>query len=286
MSKIKVYHLDRKLSDKDAGRLFKSKHIDSSHYDMIIDHDCDGYDKATGALLFKFRKAAMPLETLELGVNAFKDSIGLSANRGAAAGGRLKGKTMAKAVRSGNVGFMDRGGMHRFCRKTSFAREHFDEFESGIPFVQFIDDKYKELCPDNHAKQLAIAKGTNHNYVIGDTSFTTVTVNENFRTAVHKDGGDYSEGFGNLFVYRKGDWTQGYFTLPEWKVGIDMQNGDMLFVDVHRWHGNDEFVGLDPENGDLRISFVLYYREYMYKCESPSNELKRTKMKEGGYLKL
>ena len=179
---------------------------------------------------------------------------------------------------------MDAGAMVHYCRKTAFARKYFDEFTAGIPFVEYIDKKYKELCPEHYAKQKAIADGTNRNYVIGNTSFTTVTVNKNFITAVHKDSGDFPEGFGNLITYRQGNYDGGYFCLPEYKVAIDMQNNDLLFVDVHKWHGNTEIT--NKSDDWLRISFVLYYREYMYKCNQPSKELQNIKQNKTGYLKL
>ena len=37
-------------------------------------------------------------------------------------------------------------------------------------------------------------------YKIKNTCFSTITINRNFRTALHKDAGDFSEGFGNLTV--------------------------------------------------------------------------------------
>ncbi len=76
----------------------------------------------------------------------------------------------------------------------------------------------------------------------------------------------------------------GYFCLPEYRVAIDMHNEDILFADVHKWHGNTEFTGCSEDW--LRIAFVMYYREYMYKCKSPKEELQSIKQKETGFLKL
>ena len=293
---IPIYKAKRMHSDKYIAKNLAKNLIDRSYLKTIIDHSCDVYDEATGDLLLRFRKAEMPTDILETGYNNFKHSIQASANRGDAAGGTVDrldkdgnptGVMMAKEVMSGNVGFMDPGGMQRYCRLTAFGREHYETyFKGGKPFVDYIDSKYKELCPEHHARQLKTANETNANYVLWDTSFSTVTVNKNFRTAVHKDGGDHPEGFGNLFVYRRGSWTEGEFTLPEWEVGVDMQNGDMLFVDVHRWHGNQEFRDFDPENGDLRVSFVLYYRTGLRKCLGPTEEVNRVKNQSGQYLRL
>jgi hypothetical protein len=288
---METYKLKKQLTDEQAEKL-KGKYLNSNNYDLLITEDADGYD-VNGNLLFRFRKNAIPLETLMLGVNSFKDSIEVTESRGYASGsshkrirkdGSVSNITVGNKVESGSVGFMDSGAMVKYCRKTAFAKNYFDKYKSGIPFVKFVDDKYKELCPDHYAKQKAIAQGTNQNYVIGDTAFTTVTVNKNFRTAVHQDAGDYPDGFGNLIAYREGDWTGGYFCLPQYKVAIDLQNTDILFVDVHKWHGNTDFI--NTEEDWLRISFVIYYREYMYKCKQPAEELLKMKMDKTGYLNL
>ena len=288
---MKTYKLKKQLTDEQAEKL-KGKYLNDNNYDLLITEDADGYD-LNGNLLFSFRKNAIPMETLMLGVNSFKDSIEVTESRGYASGsshkrirkdGSVSNITVGNKVESGSVGFMDSGAMVKYCRKTAFAKNYFDKYKLGIPFVKFIDEKYKELCPDHYAKQKAIAQGTNQNYVIGDTSFTTVTVNKNFRTAVHQDAGDYPDGFGNLIAYREGNWTGGYFCLPQYKVAIDLQNTDILFVDVHKWHGNTDFI--NTEQNWLRISFVLYYREYMYKCKQPAEELLKMKMDKTGYLNL
>lgn len=286
---METYRLKNHLTPTQSEAL-KGTFLDDSSYDLLVDHDADGYD-LHGNLLFRYRKNAIPFETLKLGVDSFKDSIQQTDGRGIASGsshkrirkdGTVSNITIGNKVESGNVGFMDAGAMVHYCRKTAFARDYFEKFKAGIPFVEFIDKKYEELCPTHYAKQLAIARGTNQNYRIADTSFTTVTVNRNFQTAVHKDAGDFPQGFGNLIVYREGEYSGAYFVLPEFRVAIDMQNCDILFADVHRWHGNTPFVG---ENY-TRIAFVMYYREYMYKCKQPADQLQDIKMKETGFLTL
>lgn len=278
--------------DEDQAKKLKTKFLTDKHYDILVTEDTDAYDEY-GNLLFRYRKGAIPMDVLKTGYEAFKDSIETTEGRGAASGsshkrirkdGSVSKITVGNKVKSGNVGFMDAGAMVRYCRKTAFARNYFDKYKAGIPFVKFIDNKYKELCPAYYAKQKAIADGTNRNYVIEDTSFTTVTVNQNFRTACHQDAGDFKEGFGNLIVYREGYYEGSYFVMPEYRAAIDMQNGDLLFADVHKWHGNTETVNASEDW--MRISFVLYYRENMFKCDSPSEELFKTKMDKTGFLTL
>ncbi len=281
----------RVLSKENAAKL-KTKFLTKKHYNKLITEDCDAYDNF-GNLLFRFRKNAIPFDILKSGVDAFESSIELTESRGSASGsshkrirkdGSVSNITVGNKVESGSVGYMDSGAMVKYCRKTAFARNHFEKFKKGIPFVQFIDKKYAELCPTHYAKQKAIADGTNKNYVIDGTSFTTVTVNKNFRTACHQDAGDFADGFGNLIVYREGNYDGGFFVMPEFGVAIDLHNTDILFADVHKWHANTEFTNCSDDW--LRVSFVMYYRENMIKCSSPKDELQKTKIEKTGYLTL
>ena len=283
------------MSFKDAQKR-KATWITAEDYDFVIDHSADGYDAATGELLFRFRKGEMPMDVLKAGVDNYKHSVALSNQRGDSAGGTQtdeKGNSGSPDVTCGNVGYMDPGARTRYCRTTGFGRAHHDKFQAGRPFVDYIDMKYKELCPQKHANQIKTANETNANFVLWDTAFTTITVNKNFRTAIHQDDGDHPEGFGNLFVYREGPWKKGYFTLIEYGVGVDMQNQDMLFVDVHRWHSNApaEIDGEEVEfkewpEGNIRYSFVLYYRTGLRTCKQPSIQLAETKQKKSSYLRL
>lgn len=289
---MKKITLKRVYTDAQAEKKFHKKFLTDADYNRVITEDCDAYN-SNGQLLFKFRKGVIPFDVLKLGYESFKDSIEHTEGRGAASGSShkriLKDGTVSKItvgnyVESGNVGYMDAAAMVPYCRKTAFAKQYFDKFEEGIPFVKKIDQLYEELCPTHYRRQIEVARATNRNYVIGGTSFTTITVNKNFTTAVHKDSGDFQQGFGNLCVYREGRFEGSYFCLPEYAVAVDMQNTDMLFVDVHRWHGNSPFR--NQSHDYLRISFVMYYRENMIACKSPSDELARIKKDKGGFYKL
>lgn len=293
MSHIPQLTVQRKYTDAQVEAMYAGKFLAATDYDTLINYDCDGYT-TTGELLFRFRRGALPLAAAHLGYTSFKNSIEWTEGRGMASGftgkriradGSTSNISVGQFVESGNVGYMDSNAMVRYCRRTAFAKRYFTQFKAGLPFVQTVDQLYSQLCPAHYAKQRQMADATNRNYVIDGTSFTTVTVNKNFQTAVHKDSGDYMQGFGNLCVYREGNWTGSYFTLPEFGMAIDLQNTDMLFVDVHRWHGNTPFVWDDPAK-DLRVSFVMYYRQEMIKCKQPSQELHDTKMEQGGFLRL
>ena len=174
------------------------------------------------------------------------------------------------------------------CRLTHFTKTNYDDYINGLSFIQKIDSLFKQLIPESYKKQYERACKKN-NYRIHDTSFSTITINRNFRTALHKDAGDYKEGFGNLTVIERGKYHGGYTVFPQFGIGIDLRNKDFVAMDVHQWHSNtkiyetkeDKFFNdkLDiiykdnPKIGTAgiytkytRLSFVCYLREKMIEC--------------------
>lgn len=175
-----------------------------------------------------------------------------------------------KRIKSGIIGFYDtisnfRSGSaskeKKGCRTTAFTTKHMDKFKNCLPIFKKIDRLYKKLVPKHYKIQKSAIKKIHKDFVIKDTIFTTVTVNKNFRTALHRDSGDLREGFGNLVVSSDTDDYEGAYTMfPQYGVGVDCRNGDFLAMNVHEWHCNSEKKG----DGD-RYSFVFYLREKMLK---------------------
>jgi hypothetical protein len=121
-------------------------------------------------------------------------------------------------------------------------------------------------------------------------------LNRNFRTALHKDDGDFKEGFGNLTVLEYGQYSGGATCFPRFGVGFNVRTGDFLAMDVHEWHCNNEMTEtndqkeynkrlpkiysnslttgtLGQEKPFTRISFVCYLREKLVSCKSgPTHE--------------
>lgn len=291
---VKKLILKKIMSDQQVEAL-KGKFLEEDNMAMpVITEDTDAYT-TDGKLLLRFRKNVIPLEILKLGYESFKNSIEWTEGRGLTSGysgkrikkdGTVSNITVGAKVQSGNIGAMDPSAMVKYCRKTGFSRRYFEEFTQGIPFVQAVDKLYQELVPENYAIQKAYCEGTDMNWVIADTAFTTITMNKSFRTACHTDSGDLPEGFGNLIVYNDGSYTGGYFILPQYGIGVDLQNGDCLFVDVHKHHGNSELCLKEGFDEIFRISWVLYYRQYLLKCGSPEEELINTKIRENGFFRL
>ena len=170
----------------------------------------------------------------------------------------------------------------------------------GMPFLQELSDKYFELHPEAFKSQFDRIK-LSPSYQIADTPFSTVTINRNFRTGLHKDAGDYG-GVAVMSVLERGEYNGGVLMMPRYGIGIDIRQGDVLVADVHQWHCNTELWTTeeqDENNAKLepyftndknkmtkgseyyfdRISFVCYLREKMINCPTESGVIDDIKPK-------
>ena len=293
---------------------------------IVFNEDIDVYgiahpdDVAAGKprrkLLAKFRKAAFSAEQVQVGWDAFRLLAIPSRNRGAAAGpidlkgtywsrrkpvettgwstrymqnGKVSKMRVNNVVASGVIGHYEKTPfLGQPCRMTGYTRRGLKQYLHGIPFLEAIDETFKSLVPDAWKKQHA-AVSKKPMYQIADTAFSTLTVNMNFRTALHKDAGDYSEGFGNLTVIEWGHYHGGETIFPRFNAAFNLRTGDFIAMDVHEWHSNAPIVETkedaafnqslpdirtrDAETGVIgsqeryqRISFVCYFREKLEEC--------------------
>jgi hypothetical protein len=171
------------------------------------------------------------------------------------------------------MGYSDPQGQERRCRPTRFTARDVTAWAAAQPFVREVNAVFRAACPDRYAAQKAAVEATHPYWVIPGTAFTTVTVNRNFQTAVHKDQGDLPEGFGVMAVLRAGAYHGGHLVFPQYRAAVDVRDRDVLLADVHEWHGNTPIVGTE---GDYeRISAVFYYRTNMRYCGTPGVEYAR-----------
>lgn len=290
---VREIRLTRELPDEMADEMSGS-FLGEDSYDLLLTESADVY-KPNGELLLAFRKGAIPNAYCEAAWKALRDAAAWTNNRGVAAGiakgtggrpayvkldGTVSRTRYAPDVQSGIVGYFDRYVRFPYCRTTAYTAEFPQRYAAAIPFIQVVNDTFRAAVPDRWEAQRVMCEQTHGDWIIPDTVFTTVTVNRNWQTAVHKDAGDLREGFGVLTALRAGQFDGCYFTLPKFRVAVDMQSADVLMADVHEWHGNTPIRG---RRGKFeRISCVFYYREKMRHCMSAPEELELAKRRQVG----
>jgi hypothetical protein len=275
---IDVYYVKKNISD--AG-MEKHKHqfVTASLIDIILNDDADVYTD-DNRLLLKFRKGKLTKDKIDTFYENMIDfARTTSTNRRLTSGIRTKSRSKkAKtekdvAAMTNIVGYFDSLGpsqkallkrhgvkLNPAVRETRFNMLYPDKFKKLTPLIREIDSHYEKIVPDHYKRQHRKAKQTY--FKIADTAFTTVTTNVNYKTAIHTDRGDDAEGFGNLVVIERGKYAGAETCFPQYGVGVNVRTGDVLFMDVHEWHGN---LPIHLENKDaVRLSIVCYLRHRLW----------------------
>lgn len=174
----------------------------------------------------------------------------------------ISSTTYANAVLSGVAGFYDRYPRIPYGRATAYTENNPELFKKSFPFLQRLNAGFKKLMPWRYNNQYEASKKIDPDFLVPGTVFTTVTVNNTFRTAAHFDAGDLNTGLSNLLVLSNdGRFTGGYLIFPEYRVAVNVRPGDLLLVNNHEvMHGNTPIV---CQEGSERISLVCYFREGM-----------------------
>jgi hypothetical protein len=258
---------DEKMETK-MNKLLKPKDIKT-----IIDYDADVYTNE-GKLLLRFRKNVLDTQHID----AFYDNIiqfakNVSALRGRSSGSKSETSFSDKKVMSNIFGYFDswspaqkiifkaRGITPSLTvRQCRFNMDNPEKYKKTIPLIKDIDDLYAKLTPEQYKLQRRKANQTY--FKIPGTSFTTVTTNINFQTSTHRDKGDDEEGFGNLAVIERGEYTGAETCFPQYGIGVNVRSGDILFMDVHQPHANLPMH--KKEKDAIRLSIVCYLRKNVW----------------------
>lgn len=300
--KIKELILQKIINDEEIEKK-EGHYLSNKYFPIILKEDYNVFNLVNGkkTLIAKFRKNVISKNLTENAIQNLKDaSKKKHYNRGSAAGlinmkkipnyvkkkniiiknnysiegynsnksGTFVNQGLSNESRSNIIGFFDKRDRNTStsnlpCRLTAFNHKHIDKFKNVEPFLEKIDELFKKLVPKAHKRQYNRAQETK--FVISNTSFSTVTINNNWRTALHKDSGDFYEGFGNLVVCEEGEYEGGYTGFPQYGVAFDVRNGDFLAMDVHQWHCN---TPIKPKTKDYtRMSVVCYLRNNMLRCK-------------------
>lgn len=256
---------------------------------LVVTENSDIIDKESGKIILKFRKQRIPFNVQKSAYNALVASAKFTrnSNRGVAGGlvdpervrtvrpslvvgkvdkfrlyaqlptGESSKASFGNPSKSAIIGWTDiskRNEKHIKCRLTAYTALHMDLYEQSFPFFEHIDNVYKEIAEEGWKKQMAVAKKTDAR--VGDTSFSSITVNYDWRSALHKDVGDYKEGYGCFAVCQPLE-EGGELLFPEYRVAVRVCSGDVLLFDSHAWHCTAPL----SDGVKDRLSFVCYLRE-------------------------
>ena len=238
--------------------------------------------KPNGDPLLIYLPKAIPEDLADTAYEVLHTIRGTTNNRGMASGGIRTNKygnptqSYAPEVMSSVIGNFDPMSVRfPYCRTTAWTGSNADQFSMLYPLFHHTARLFKEYVPDRYAVQMRHVEQTKDDWRIGDTPYSTMTVNNTYPTGVHRDAGDLEEGFSQIFCLRRGDYGGGVLTFPEYRLAVDLQDRDFILMDAHEWHGNTR---IDARTEDAeRISVVLYYRTAMTTCGTMEEEIAKAR---------
>ena len=266
-----------------------------SHAQKIIGQEsCNVYDDDTGALILKFRKQVIPPSVIEIAKDIYgtidaKMKPSYSRNSAAGkvqlekiqalkpnveavypanklgtkakvqvSGGKILSDPLSNPVKSYKAGYNYWRFQGGCALKTGFTKQFPDQWEASIPFFNAIGEQFEQAMPETAAIHRKAMEGWEE-YLIGTTALSTVAINVNYESAYHVDRGDLPDGFSTLTVCEFGKYDGGVYMIPEYGLGVDVREGDLVCSQSHRyWHGNTKII--PQTDGARRMSFITYLK--------------------------
>lgn len=300
MTTISKVILTRFNTDKEL-RKKEGEFFDDAEY-KEIDFDCDCYD-GNAEFVCSIRKNVIPKDTITDYKPIFFDK---NDNRGMSGGKinmdnllgyknitkdnirvindykyiRIKKDgtetkfRLSNPVRSNIIGYFDYINHKTINGKKTNVRKigitsHTNEISLNTlePLTRIVDKYYKEIQPDKYweTKRELTEKGFKE-FIYKDTLFTTITINTDFRTGLHKDKNNYNY-IGCMAVMNDGDeqFTGGELLLPAFRVRCKLSAGDLIVFNSNTYHTNNSIIG------GCRYSFVYYLRTNIAKFYDKEN---------------
>lgn len=303
---ISTWYTSRKVKAADM-KDWKSKHPEED--DNVLggniaifrgNIDIFAVEKGKKILIVSLRKGVFTDKELEDAYPSFRhfyeETNYWSDNRGGYSGqmerkhnilsdGTISRQGRCLSVPSGMAGYQEQiGGRWKFPRETAFLQHHPEKWEKIVPVLQKTSlrmSKEPAMKKRYMAQKEAVNK-TCSDYIVKNSVFTTIAVNNCVAAAYHQDSRDLKEGMGAMLVYRRGTYEGFELVIPEYGFALDMQHGDLVFFNPCIWHANflpRSSVGEQHEDWE-RISVVMYFRASLTKALPPEEALAKVKARE------
>lgn len=158
---------------------------------------------------------------------------------------------LSNFVMSGNLGYYSRKRLNTIREAIGDSEEATNLISESVRFLQ-------EYTPEIY-KTMHSAINDDYRFGGKESPFTTITVNKDFQTAMHRDKGNLN-GYAVLTATHMGQpFKGGNLHFPQYGIAVPLRKGDALVANVKLLHGNEGITHLDKDSS--RVSFVLYARE-------------------------
>lgn len=187
-------------------------------------------------------------------------------------------RTNGLPVKNRSFGFTTRNVIRGdYCSASSLARELPRPHAVLCDFAKELETLYSEVLPSAFFKHTEKArKRIPAEWKLGDqATFTSGNANRNNAVNYHFDTGNIKGVCSAMIVLRR-DSSGGELILPEFDVGLYLEDGDVLYFD-----GQGILHGVTPielpSKESYRISLVYYTLDQMWKCLTGEKEIERIK---------
>jgi hypothetical protein len=286
---FRPYESDKQLDGK------LGKFLDQSAYDLLINNKThpepiELKDAITGVTFGVWVPKSLPLEFCLNAFQGLREAATGTTNRGIASGeskmrlrkdGSVSKTRIGNAVDSSVIGYFDRYSRMNYCRACAWNYARPNEWALAVAMIEEISRLFKLYAFEKYSYQATVAAKVKKDWLIGDSIFSTVTVNKNFRTALHRDGLNLADSFSAFNVLRAGNFIGGNLVFPRYRIAISADNQDLLFFMPQEPHGNTEMKAINGKKYE-RISLVYYLRDKMRNCGTQEEELERGRRYHGG----
>lgn len=282
----RVLHLPIELSLREI-RAREGQYVTELDYDLVLDRDDVDVYSATGQWVLTVRHSAELEATAPQFLTMFRQLPGDVKGRGKAvyAGAVVpvprKDGSISRIHRmqklegledsvSRMIGYRAPDGKNPYGHPSDYLRDHPEAVDAMLSWFQLMDQAFAAITPQFHAAQLAVAQKI-PDWIVPGTSFTGITVNRNWRTALHRDATNYGPSIMTAIVGGQIEPSSGLLVFPRHRVAVKVTTGIVLISNTHlEPHGNMAILGV-PEQF-WRLTFIGFLHPRLLNCGSRAAE--------------
>ena len=177
-------------------------------------------------------------------------------------------RNLSNPSRSRIIGYTDSQDIQKFsngnedfiirAKKSKISRTN-KNWTIVYKLVHLIEEEFKKRLPVEFDRQKKCSEKIK-SYCIDNSIYSTITINNNFKTYLHTDDNNFDNGYGCLMIDEQNGIRHNGFNLlfPRYELSIDMKKGDILFFKSKEYHCNTHYEA--TENYE-RTSYVFYLRK-------------------------